>query len=448
MVQHNAETVELRTMSQSRNPEACLLSTSSKSINTRLDCTVLLLLAFAYAFNGLDKSNLTSVAAGSEEFMNQANLTLADITNSVSYYSASWVFFSFATIIAQRTGIKYYLAAQIVLTGAICAAHAAIRSRVTLIALRVLLGMAEAAFTGNVFNLLASYYPKYSLGVRIGFYAGAFTMGGAFGGLISYGLLQVQSAALASWQLVFILEGAVTVLLGLIALVVLPADLETAWFLSSQQKEHVSLRCAANEDPAERESVSKEDIITVLKDWRMMLLIVSNICLIIPVTGIASFLVLIVKGMGYSGPQANLMSVPPFAVATVTVILVLYVSDRTRERPLIAVASLAVAILGFIVVAVSKDNNLRYVFLTICSGGVFAPPLLSAALLANMSPNARIRSVVMGVNGFANVGSVIAGQIFQAKYAPDYGVPVIVTACLLVFSAVSFLVVRFCPKRC
>ncbi|KAI3400762.1 hypothetical protein diail_1971 [Diaporthe ilicicola] len=446
MAGHKDEPVALLPMSQHNDPEAHPPSTSVKSINTRLDFTVLLLLAFAYAFNGLDKSNLTAVAAGSEEFMKQANLTLADITNSVSYYSASWVLCSFGTVIAQRTGIKYYLAAQIVLAGAICAAHAAIRNRGTLVALRVLLGMAEAAFTGNAFNLLAGYYAKYSLGVRFGFYAGAFTLGGAFGGLISYGLLQVHSSTLASWQLVFIFEGVMTIFLGLMVLVVFPTDLENAWFLRAEQKEHISLERAANEDPTNRESVSKADISTVLKKWRIMLLIVSNVCLIIPVTGVTSFLVLIVKGMGYSGPQANLMSVPPFAVATATVVLVLYVSDRTRERPLIAVASLAVAILGFIVVAVSKDTKLRYVFLAVCSGGVFAPPLLSAALLANMSTNERVRSVVMGINGFANVGSVIAGQVFQAKYAPDYGVPVIVTACLLIFSAVSFLVVRFCPN--
>lgn len=433
-------------MSQSSDTEARLPVPSSKSINLRLDFTVLLVLGLAYAFNGLDKSSLTSVAAGSEDFMKQTNLTLSNITNSVSYYSASWVIFSFATIIAQRTGIKYYLAAQVVLTGAIYAAHAAIRNRGTLIALRVLLGMAEAAFTGNVFNLLARYYPKHSLGVRIGFYAGAFTLGGAFGGLISYGLLHVHSSFLAGWQIVFIVEGVVTMLLGFAALAVLPYNLETAWFLSPEQKEDVAFRRVANEGPTDREPVSKQDVMTVLKDWRIMLLIVSNVCLIIPVTGVTSFLVLIVKGMGYSGPRANLMSVPPFAVATVTVILVLYVSDRTRERHLIAVASLVVAVIGFIVVVVSDNNKLRYIFLTICAGGVFAPPLLSAALLANMSPNARIRSVVMGMNGLANVGSVIAGQVFQARFAPTYGVPVIITASLLGFSAISFLVVRFSPK--
>lgn len=71
--------------------------------------------------------------------------------------------------------------------------------------------------------------------------------------------------------------------------------------------------------------------------------------------------------------------------------------------------AMAACVLSFIVVAVSKDNRLRCIFLTVCSGVVFAPPLLSAAVLANMSPNARICSVVMGVNGFANVGSLVAG---------------------------------------
>lgn len=434
-------------MSQSRDPEARLPPTSSKSINTRIDFIVLLLLSFAYAFNGLDKSNLASVAAGSEEFTKQTNLTLADVTNSVSYYSVSWVVFSFVTIVAQRTGIKYYLAAQVVLTGAICAAHAAIRNSGTLIVLRILLGMAEAGFTGNALNLLASYYPKYSLGVRVGFYAGAFTLGGASGGLISYGLPQVQSSILASWQLVFIFEGVVTMLLGLVALVVIPTTLETAWFLSPEQKEDVSLRRTANENPTDQESVSKADVLTVLKDWRIILLVVSNVCLTIPVTGVTSFLVLIVNGMGYSGPQADLMSVPSFAVAAAAVMLVLHVSDRTRERPLIAVASLGVAVLGFIAVATSNNDKFRYVFLTVCAAGVSAPPLLVAAQLANMSPNARIRSVVMGINGFANVGGVISGQVFQSKYAPAYEISVIITACLMGFSAVGFLVVRFCPKR-
>lgn len=122
--------------------------------------------------------------------------------------------------------------------------------------------------------------------MRIGFYAGAFTLGGAFGGLISYGLLQVHSSFLAEWQIVFIVEGVLTMLLGLAALAVLPSNLETAWFLTPEQKEDVSFRRVANEGPTDREPVSKQDVLTVLKDWRVMLLIVSNVCLIIPVTGV------------------------------------------------------------------------------------------------------------------------------------------------------------------
>lgn len=61
----------------------------------------------------------------------------------------------------------------------------------------------------------------------------------------------------------------------------------------------------------------------MLKDWRIILAILSNLSLIIPFTGMASFLVLIVKGMGCPDPLANLMSVPSITIATVIVVLVL-----------------------------------------------------------------------------------------------------------------------------
>lgn len=34
------------------------------------------------------------------------------------------------------------------------------------------------------------------------------------------------------------------------------------------------------------------------------------------------------------------------------------------------------------------------------------------------TPGAGKRAVMIGLNGWANVGSVIAGQIFKAKYKP------------------------------
>lgn len=71
--------------------------------------------------------------------------------------------------------------------GSICMAHAAIKGRGALIALRLLLGAAEAGFVPSVFVslllflgravlilvkfYLSTWYPKYDLGFRLGLFA-------------------------------------------------------------------------------------------------------------------------------------------------------------------------------------------------------------------------------------------------------------------------------------
>ena len=59
-------------------------------------------------------------------------------------------------------------------------------------------------------------------------FAGMYSVAGAFAGLIAYGLLKLDTGRLHGWQVVFIVEGGFTVLLGGLSLVLLPRSLSTA----------------------------------------------------------------------------------------------------------------------------------------------------------------------------------------------------------------------------
>ena len=56
-----------------------------------------------------------------------------------------------STIVGRRVGVKYWISFMMLAWGSICMAHASIRNRATLIALRLLLGAAEAGFVPSVF---------------------------------------------------------------------------------------------------------------------------------------------------------------------------------------------------------------------------------------------------------------------------------------------------------
>jgi MFS family permease len=222
------------------------------------------------------------------------------------------------TILARRVGVKYFLTVQLILWGGLCMCHAAINGAGSLIALRVLIGGAEAGFTQIGMYYLSTLYPKYEVGWRVGMFTGMYSVAGAFAGVLAYGLLQINSPNIHGWQIVFLFEGGITVLLGILTFFVLPKNLATAWFFTAEEKAHavrrmeVDLAGTQEEADVNSTSVSKRDIIDVAKDWRKLLIVICNITTVLPVTAFTTFLPLIVQGMGYSGVTATLMSAPPF----------------------------------------------------------------------------------------------------------------------------------------
>ncbi len=146
--------------------------------------------------------------------------------------------------------------------------------------------------------------------------------------------------------------------------------------------------------------------------------------------------------MGYSGVKAMLMSVPPFVVSTVGLTLFVISSDRFRERSVHTVVGMLLGLIGCAVMAGSSDPKLRYGFAYVCLSGVFAGGPLIAVRLAGNTPWKASRSFVLGLNGWANLAGVIAGQLFKSSYAPSYSYPLTVTMILTAVGMVGFLFVR------
>lgn len=199
-------------------------------------------------------------------------------------------------------------------------AHAGIKGSGGLIALRLLLGAAEAGFTQLCMYYLSTMYPKYSVGFRAGIFTGMYSVAGAFAGLLAYGLLHVNNSKVHGWQVVFLLEGGFTVFLGIMSFFVLPKSLSTAWFFTPEERLHAVRRMeidlAGTQEYADTDdrTITRRDIVDVAKDWKKLLTVLFNITTVLPVTAFTTFLPLVVQGMGYEGIKASLMSVPPFVV--------------------------------------------------------------------------------------------------------------------------------------
>jgi MFS family permease len=204
--------------------------------------------------------------------------------------------------------------------GAACMGHAGITNRDQLLALRLILGAFEAGFVPIVFYYLSTLYPHYMLAFRLGLFAGMYSVAGAFSGLIAYGIFHLNSSKYKDWQLLFLIEGGVTLLMALVTLAVLPKSLSSAWFLTPEQRLHAVRRLQLDRpegsgvENLNNQKLKWINLLDALSDWKKLLTILFNICATMPVYVFGVFMPVIVMGMGYKSVEANLMSVSPFVV--------------------------------------------------------------------------------------------------------------------------------------
>lgn len=94
-----------------------------------------------------------------------------------------------------------------------------------------------------------------------------------------------------------------------------------------------------------------------------MLICMAGFC---PIYSFALFLPTIIKNMGYTANNAQLMSVPPYVCACFFTIIASWFADRYRKRGVFLLGFQLVAILGFALLAGSGKAHIQY------TGTIFA----------------------------------------------------------------------------
>lgn len=89
---------------------------------------------------------------------------------------------------------------------------------------------------GSIFTL-AVYYPRRNLHKRISALLASRLLANACGGLLAYGVVCLDGdRGLSAWRWLFIVEGVLTCVSGLVSILVLPGWPNAAMFLDTDQK--------------------------------------------------------------------------------------------------------------------------------------------------------------------------------------------------------------------
>ncbi len=309
----------------------------------------------------------------------------------------------------------YYLPALMVAWGIVGMCMGFTKSYAGLIICRLLLGLFEGGLLGGMIIYLAMFYRRHQLLFRIGIFYCAAPLSGAFGGLLATGLAQIRHGGYNStWQLIptfdpcshdcsgwpwiFIVEGAITILFGILTMFFLPHTPSQSKFLTEEERSGAIRRmtldahgASAASDVA-REEFSWRWVRMALLNWNTILLSITFFLLITPIYSYSLFLPTIISTLGYTRVTAQLFTVPPNVGAVFSVLLVTYLSDKYKARGPFMLGGCIIAIAGYITLLAGKRPQVQYGGTFLIAAGVFPSspvrePLLPRHLDAGQETN-------------------------------------------------------------
>ncbi|CAK7212690.1 hypothetical protein SBRCBS47491_001552 [Sporothrix bragantina] len=395
-----------------------------RRVNRKFDFLVLPLLVILFVFDGMDKNNVGNAAT--VNFLATAHLSKNAVNNAASLLFVTFVPLQpVSAAFGKWIGVTRWMPIVMFVWGMLTISNAFVKSDGQFYAIRILLGACEAGFFPMCMFYISTLYPRFWLGRRLAIFYGSNTFAGCFSGLIAYAILQWENKPLYSWQYLFIVEGACTALTAILAFFWLPSDAGAAWFLTAKEKEWAGTRMMRDSAHAHQAArgITKQDLIEVLRDWKIWLIIPGNMFASVIYQAFNVFLPLIVENLGYTSYRANLFTVPIYFVGAIGLIGAAFSSDHFKERTIHLLCALAIVIFGSILVVTLKSNVGRYVALCIMNIGTYTQTPLVNASLMNNTPNPNKRVLVVGFSGLGNVGGVIAAQLFRPKFQPTYHIP-------------------------
>ncbi len=355
-----------------------------------------------------------------------------------------------SNIMLRRLGPKVWFPIIVTAWGLITTLTCLVRNYGSYVAIRLVLGLSEAGLYPGSYFILSNWYRPRELATRMAIFYGANTAAGAFGGVIAYGVGNLDGVhGMRAWKWLFLIEGVITIAAGLATLLLLPhfphqyqetpavvtaegttaaKKAKTSRYFSSDELQYAYLRVkyAAGPNPPTY-AFRWADVAAAARDRKtyfMMMLFWWGGS--IPTYSLSYTLPTMILNLGYTAVRAQALSTPPYIFATMVCVLVGWLSDRFQKRYFSImgcyVLGLAGIILLWITVHYKHLAGVSYFAIFLAAAGYAAQaPIVGAWTSVNvLNPSKRAAAIGLLMLFGSVGGGSIGSNIYLAKEAPTY----------------------------
>ncbi|KAL1387995.1 vitamin H transporter [Phyllosticta capitalensis] len=400
-----------------------------KKLVRKIDLYLLPTIWLTYCLAYLDRINIGNAKIAG--MMDDLHLTSDQYSICLVVFFVSYVVFEIpCNLILSRTRPSIFLPLIMFAWGAVTCCMAAIHDFSHLVALRFILGIAEAGFAPGVLLLLSSWYKKNEQSRRFGVYISAAVLSGAFGGILAGAITSSLHGAhgITGWRWLFIVEGVATCGVAIIFRFILLDFPATTKKLSEAEREVAIRRLEEDKVNSMREDSTHlsplQAISLALQNWKTWLLAVGYM-VIVGCSTLSYFYPQLVKQLGYtSSSSAQYMVVPIYCASFVTLLISSILCDRRTALRAPTISLLLLLSTSCAVVAsATAGSTARYILLIFLACGLWAANGLALAFAASAfsALPQDVRGVSLAfVNSSGNLAQIYGAYLFPEEDEPRY----------------------------
>ncbi|KAH8427376.1 uncharacterized protein LDX57_005089 [Aspergillus melleus] len=388
----------------------------------KVDRRLIPILFFTYMLNFMDKTILSSASVFG--LIDDTNLVGQQYSWVSSIFYFGYFFWEAPTnLLIPRLPVAKYLTVNTLFWGAVVALTAACVNYGGLLAVRFLLGVAEATITPAFMFITTSWYTRDEIPMRTGIWFSGNSIGGLVASLLAYGVGHIPGP-LSPWQWMYIILGVATFLWAVILFLFLPDSISSARFLTPPERTLMTHRVLiAGTGRTEKTTWSWPQTRECLIDPKTAFLF-SLACLTqIPNGGTQNFSNLVITSFGFTPLQSTLLNIPTSLISAATIAVTGWIASRYRNATCLLLLGITMlSITGSAIIYarrhVPRGGQLFGYFLLATGPG--ALPLIMSLVQANYKGVSKKMCMTALMFVAYCAGNIAGPHLFRTSEAPVY----------------------------
>ncbi|KAK3360567.1 major facilitator superfamily domain-containing protein [Lasiosphaeria hispida] len=417
------------------NPTLTWTEEEEKTIIRKLDWRICLWACIMFFALQVDRGNLAQ--AVSDNMLDDLGLNTNDYNDGNSIFRLAFLLAELPSqLLSKKIGPDRWIPIQIVLWSIVATAQCALTGRVSFLCTRALLGVLEGGFIPDIVLWLSYFYTARELPIRLSYFWTSLSVTGIITSLLAFALLHLRGVnGWAGWRWLFLVEGLITLLVGIASFFFMPASaVQTkSWFRPAgwftDREVGIVVNRILRDDPSKgdmhnRQAITFKLLWEALKDFDLWPLYIIGLIEFIPSTPPTQYITLTLRNLGFSPFTTNLLTIPYNFFHIINLLLITQLSENLNERAYVALLQplwtlpCLIALRWWPGAVVDKWGT--YALVTVLTSYPYAHAILVGWASRN-SNNVGVRSVSAAMYNMAcQAGSITAAYIYQEQDKPLY----------------------------